>query len=78
MYMYKIALVVLLVLLIILYLCSGINMNCKKCIINGSHFHLEDISRKHTNHGPKPLTGPSNDMCSDCNTKHGYIHFHLF
>lgn len=54
-------------------------MNCKKCIISGSHFHLEDLPMKHTNHGPKPLTGPSNEMCSHCNnTKHGYIHFHLF
>ena len=56
-----------------LFVCRGINGNCKICYNKGHHYHLGELS-VHKNHGPMKT---KHTMCQTCMKNKGMSHFHL-
>lgn len=75
--MNKITFFVFVILLIVyIYNCRGINMKCPICFNNGHHLHVGQFAIK-TNHGPKKNDKFEHSPCKICMKNPGALHFHL-
>ena len=79
--MRKISIFICILLLIFLFyklvIYSGINMHCKYCDNNGSHYHLVPSLTENINHGPKINGKTEHKMCTVCSNNKGKYHHHL-
>ena len=65
------------IILIMLFVSTGINMKCKQCFYNGYHYHIFPFLTRRQNHGRKIYDQFQHKRCEVCLKNKGKKHYHL-